>query len=79
MIIWCFRVGSSFEMVSDPGGRDLDITDISELAQLDSCAEVKTSSGSGSDGSNVGSGGVKLGWPARKSRLPSFLENSKLY
>ena len=78
MIIWWSRVGSTFEMVSDPDGRDLDITGISDLAQLDSCAEVKTSSGSGFDGSYVGSGGVKLGWPARESRLSSFLENSKL-
>ena len=78
VILWCSRGGVTSEMVSDPGGRDLDITDISELAQLDWGSEVKTFSGSDSDGSDVGSDGVKPGWPARESRLLSFFVCSEI-
>ena len=78
VIIWCWRDGFTSEMVPDPGVHDLEIMDNSELTQLDWGAEVKTSSGSGSDGSDVGSDGVKSGWPAKKSRLSSIFDNSEL-
>ena len=78
VIIWCSRGGVTSEIISDPGVRRLKLRDNSELAQLDWGSEVKTFSGSGSDGSDVGSDGVKSGWPARKSRLSSIFENSTL-
>ena len=64
VIIWCSRVGVTSEMISDPGVRLLKFRDNSELKQLDWGAKVKTFSGSDSDGSDVGSDGVKPGWPA---------------
>ena len=54
VIIWCSRGGVTSEMISDPGVRLLRFRG----------AKVKTFSGSGSDGSDVGSDGVKPGWPA---------------
>ena len=79
VIIWCWRDGFTSEMVPDPGVHDLEIMDNSELTQLDWGAEVKTSPGSGSNRSDVGSDGVKLGWPVRKSRLSSIFVNSEAF
>ena len=76
VIIWCSRGGVTSEMISDPGVRLLKFRDNSEL---DWGAKVKTFSGSGSDGSDVGSDGVKPGWPARESRLSSFFDNSEAF
>ena len=78
VIIWCSRGGVTSEMISDPGVRLLKFRDNSELTQLDWGAKVKTFSGSGSDGSDVGSDGVKSGWPARESRLLSFCVCSEI-
>ena len=77
--IWCSRGGVTSEMISDPGVRLLKFRDNSELTQLDWGAEVKTSPGSGSNRSDVGSDGVKLGWPVRKSRLSSIFVNSEAF
>ena len=76
--IWCSRGGVTSEMISDPGVRLLKFRDNSELTQLDWGAAVKTFSGSGSDGSDVGSDGVKPGWPARESRFSSFFVCSEI-
>ena len=78
VIIWSSRGGVTSEMISDPGVRLLKFRDNSELTQLDWGAKVKTFSGSGSDGSYVGSDGVKSGWPARESRLLSFCVFSEI-
>ena len=68
VIIWCSRGGVTSEMISDPGVRLLRFRG----------AEVKTFSGSGSDGSDVDSDGVKSGWPARESRFLSFFVCSEI-
>ena len=78
VIIWCSRGGVTSEMISDPGVRLLKFRDNSELTQLDWGAKVKTFSGSGLDGSVVGSDGVKPGWPARESRFLSFFVCSEI-
>ena len=78
VIIWCSRGGVTSEMISDPGVRLLKFRDNSELKQLDWGAKVKTFSGSGSDGSDVDSDGVKPNWLARGSRLLSFCVCSEI-
>ena len=78
VIIWRSRGGVMSEMISDPGVRLLKFRDNSELTQLDWGAKVKTFSGSGSDGSDVGSDGVKPGWPAREGRFLSFFVCSEI-
>ena len=78
VIIWCSRGGVTSEMISDPGVRLLKFRDNSELTELEWGAKVKTFSGSGSDGSDVGSDGVKSGWPAREGRFLSFFVFSEI-
>ena len=78
VIIWFSRGGVTSELISDHGVRILKFRDNSELKQLDWGAKVKTFSGAGSDGSDVGSDGVKPGWPARESRLLSFFVCSEI-
>ena len=78
VIIWCSGGGVTSEMISDPGVRLLKFRDNSELKQLDWGAKVKTFSGSGSDGSDVDSDGVKPGWPAREGRFLSFFVCSEI-
>ena len=78
VIIWFSRGGVTSELISDPGVHILKFRDNSELKQLDWGAKVKTFSGSGSDGSDVGSDGVKSGWSARESRLLSFFVCSEI-
>ena len=78
VLMICFSRGViTSKLVLDPGVLNLEFRINSKLIQFDS--EIKTSSGSGSNGSDVGSHGGKSGWPARESRLSSFFDNSEAF
>ena len=78
VLIICFSRGViTPNLVFDPGVPNLEFRTNSKLIQFDS--EIKTSSGSGSNGSGVGSDGGKSGWPAREGRLSSVFDNSEAF
>ena len=75
VLIICFSRGViTSKLVLDPGVLNLEFRINS---QFDS--EIKTSSGSGCNESDLGSDGGKSGWPARENRLSSFFDTSEAF
>ena len=71
-LIICFSRGVlTSKLALGPGVLDFEFWINSKLRQFDS--------DSGSIGSDLGSDGVKSGWPARESRLSSSFDNSDAF